>query len=116
MKAGKVTLAKLKKDQDDAVSAAAKLALEKKSDHLTKLAEEAKLQGELWVQEQALANIKEVHRVTENRLAAAEKQRRNAALSALHIRILRRWRARANDDDPKKAQPMERWIHTKPSF
>jgi len=51
--------------------------------------------------------------VTQKRLAAAEKQRRALTLAALHIRVLRRWRLWANENDPQKAQPLERGVLSK---
>lgn len=60
-----------------------------------------------------MVNIREIRRITRNRLAAAKSQRATTVTTALHSRVVQRWHTHAFDGNPKAAQSMERSVLAK---
>jgi hypothetical protein len=104
---GKVVLAERKTQQDSSVAGTMSVLIGYKEAYRGKLMAEGNAQKDLWMQEQVLVNIEEIHRISQNRLAAAETQRRDTAMGALHSRVLRRWHTHAYERDPVRSRPIE---------
>jgi hypothetical protein len=84
-----------------------------KESYEEKVSKEGAAQMAVWAQDKVLANIKAVHRLTHIKYESADAHRRKTALEAVNERVLRRWLTHASDEDPVKAQTMERGLLSK---